>query len=79
MGFVSAFTLVLALGQIGLIGLSTYHVVRFSRRAWILENLLTVFGRAILKSGLDWSKTVEDPMAQDFLRRLAAPSSPPPP
>jgi hypothetical protein len=56
-----------------------YQVVRFMRRAWILENLLTVFGRAILKTGQDWSKTVEDPMAQEYLRRLeAAPSSPPP-
>lgn len=66
--------------QLAVVGYAAYHVVRFTRRAWILENLLTIFGRAILKSGHDWSKTVEDPMAQDYLRRLeAAPSSPPPP
>lgn len=56
-----------------------FYVVRFAQRAWVLENLLTLVGRAMLKSGTDWSKTVEDPMAQRFLQKLSKMSSMPPP
>jgi hypothetical protein len=74
-------SIVFNLLQLALTGYAVLHVVRFTRRAWILENMLVVFGRQILKSGHDWARTVEDPMALEYLQRLdktETPTVPPP-